>query len=224
MSGNNFGEFLKDLRIRHGYKTQKQLAEVSGISQTTLSRIEAGNQRPQPETLRILAEHLRPYTFGQLMEQAGYFEGLNSSDRNFVVDLFDEEEDFELETNIRRVVDSISKEGKFNDNVIVFLKTELEPMFEAEGWTDVEFTPAEIKQLSKELNAEYKKYLFEGLVRASKITGAQNNKSVTDLLSDEKNSTIAAHHDGEDWTEEELEEIERFKQFVKMKRGPRAGE
>ena len=30
--------------------------------------------------------------------------------------------------------------------------------------------------------------------------------------------TIAAHKDGEDWTEEELEEIERFKQFVKMKR------
>ncbi|WP_246354637.1 XRE family transcriptional regulator [Paenibacillus phytohabitans] len=37
-------------------------------------------------------------------------------------------------------------------------------------------------------------------------------------------STIAAHHDGEEWTEEELEEIERFKQFVKMKRGPRTEE
>jgi len=30
--------------------------------------------------------------------------------------------------------------------------------------------------------------------------------------------TIAAHKDGE-WTEEELEEIEKFKEFVKMKRG-----
>lgn len=30
--------------------------------------------------------------------------------------------------------------------------------------------------------------------------------------------TIAAHHDGEDWTEEELEEIEKFKEFVRMKR------
>lgn len=30
--------------------------------------------------------------------------------------------------------------------------------------------------------------------------------------------TIAAHHDGEEWTEEELEEIEAFKRFVKMKR------
>lgn len=31
--------------------------------------------------------------------------------------------------------------------------------------------------------------------------------------------TIAAHHDGEDWTEEELDEIARFKEFVRMKRG-----
>lgn len=30
--------------------------------------------------------------------------------------------------------------------------------------------------------------------------------------------TIAAHHEGEDFTEEELEEIERFKEFVKMRR------
>lgn len=30
--------------------------------------------------------------------------------------------------------------------------------------------------------------------------------------------TIAAHHDGDEWSEEELEEIELFKQFVKMKR------
>lgn len=36
------------------------------------------------------------------------------------------------------------------------------------------------------------------------------NKSAT--------QTIAAHHDVEEWTEEELEEIEQFKEFVRMKR------
>lgn len=30
--------------------------------------------------------------------------------------------------------------------------------------------------------------------------------------------TVAAHFDGEEWTEEELVEIERFKEFVRMKR------
>ena len=31
--------------------------------------------------------------------------------------------------------------------------------------------------------------------------------------------TIAAHHEGDDWTEEELEDIEKFKEFVRMRRG-----
>lgn len=30
--------------------------------------------------------------------------------------------------------------------------------------------------------------------------------------------TIAAHHDGDDWTEEELEDIKKFKEFLKSKR------
>lgn len=40
------------------------------------------------------------------------------------------------------------------------------------------------------------------------------------MASGEENEiyTIAAHHEGEEWTEEELEEIERFKEFVRTKR------
>jgi transcriptional regulator with XRE-family HTH domain len=30
--------------------------------------------------------------------------------------------------------------------------------------------------------------------------------------------TIAAHHEGDEWTEEELEDIEKFKEYVKMRR------
>ncbi|MCC2248819.1 helix-turn-helix domain-containing protein [Virgibacillus sp. AGTR] len=37
----------------------------------------------------------------------------------------------------------------------------------------------------------------------------------------EDDETIAAHHDGEEWTEEELEEIEEFKRFVAMRREAR---
>ncbi|MCY8842434.1 helix-turn-helix domain-containing protein [Bacillus atrophaeus] len=46
------------------------------------------------------------------------------------------------------------------------------------------------------------------------------NVSVDYLLgrSDFHIETIAAHHDGEEWTKEELEEIERFKDFVRLKR------
>lgn len=38
------------------------------------------------------------------------------------------------------------------------------------------------------------------------------------LLGRDEIQTIAAHHDGDDWTEEELQEIEKFKEFVKMRR------
>lgn len=47
------------------------------------------------------------------------------------------------------------------------------------------------------------------------------NVSVDYLLgrTDEQEiETIAAHHDGEEWTDDELAEIERFKEFVKQKR------
>lgn len=37
-------------------------------------------------------------------------------------------------------------------------------------------------------------------------------------LDDYEPETIAAHHDGEDWTEDELNEIEEFKKYVKSKR------
>lgn len=129
----NFGEFLKRLRIQYGYRTQKQLAERSGVSQTTLSRIEAGTQKPQPETLRALAPHFPPYTFADLMNRAGYLDGADAA---------------------------------------------------SEGTS-----PAQAAH--------------------------------DDRFGDGSPRTLAAHHDEEDWTEEELAEIEQFKQFVRMKRNNR---
>lgn len=48
------------------------------------------------------------------------------------------------------------------------------------------------------------------------ITTDQLEKMAND--EDYEIETIAAHHDGEEWTEEELEEIERFKEFVRARR------
>lgn len=44
---------------------------------------------------------------------------------------------------------------------------------------------------------------------------------IKNLLVDNTVHTIAAHHDGDEWTEEELEEIEEFKRFVAMRRKAR---
>ncbi|MCR8844076.1 helix-turn-helix domain-containing protein [Paenibacillus sp. SC116] len=129
MKHDHFGDILKHLRKDSGFKTQKQLSESSGISQTTLSRIEAGIQKPMPDTLKMLAKYLQTSTYEQLMEKAGYFE----------------------------------KKLSYEDTIIEDKST----------------------LINERTHEPY---------------------------------TLAAHHDGEDWTEEELEEIERFKQFVKSKR------
>ena len=39
-----------------------------------------------------------------------------------------------------------------------------------------------------------------------------------DINDDYEPKTIAAHHDSEEWTTEELDEIEEFKRYVKSKR------
>lgn len=35
---------------------------------------------------------------------------------------------------------------------------------------------------------------------------------------EESEQTIAAHHEGDEWTDEELQELERFKEFIRSKR------
>lgn len=42
--------------------------------------------------------------------------------------------------------------------------------------------------------------------------------TVNDVVGDAEPDTVAAHHDAEVWTEEELQEIETFKQYVLSKR------
>lgn len=212
-----FGEFLKEIRIRYGYKTQKQLADISGISQTTLSRIEAGTQRPQPETLRVLAEYLRPYTYGELMEQAGYFHGMTSDDKGFIKDLFNESE--ELHYMIIDIIDRLSKHDRFDDRAIPYLELELRPLFESEGWNDIEFIPSQIKQLNRELdsNLEYKKNVYDALKRVMNLflSESKRTKEERDIAADlerminelESNEALAFHGEPMDEETKELMKI-----------------
>ena len=54
--------------------------------------------------------------------------------------------------------------------------------------------------------------------RALGITVEQLEEMANRLDKGDDIQTIAAHHEGEEWTEEELAEIERFKEFVRMRR------
>jgi transcriptional regulator with XRE-family HTH domain len=68
----NIGKKIELLRIKHGFKSQRQLALKSNISSATLSRIESGLQNPNPETLMALSECLPSTTYQELMHLAGY--------------------------------------------------------------------------------------------------------------------------------------------------------
>ena len=49
---------LKDWRLR-GALTQRELAALAGVTQSTVALIEAGRQSPRPTTVRKLAHALR---------------------------------------------------------------------------------------------------------------------------------------------------------------------
>ena len=51
------GKTLKDKRIRAGF-TQQELADASGLTQTTIARIENDRTEPEVSTLRKLAKAL----------------------------------------------------------------------------------------------------------------------------------------------------------------------
>ncbi|EPY2302590.1 helix-turn-helix transcriptional regulator [Clostridium sporogenes] len=68
-----FGEFFKNIRKEKGL-SQRQLAELSHISNTEISRIESGErQNPSPNILKSIAPHLG-ISYGELMIKAGYID------------------------------------------------------------------------------------------------------------------------------------------------------
>ncbi|WP_309244139.1 helix-turn-helix transcriptional regulator [Paenibacillus sp. GbtcB18] len=98
-----------------------------------------------------------------------------------------------------------------------------------------------LDELADKVNAQYGTAINKGMLSkwennhgeprldTARVLASFFKVSLDELLElDKSNSkneieTIAAHHDGEDWTEEEMKEIEIFKQFVRSKRGQKEG-
>jgi len=93
------------------------------------------------------------------------------------------------------------------------------------------------EELADKLNAKFGTTINKGMIskwennigeprlETARILALFFNVSLDELLGiDPKQDdiqTLAAHHESEEWTEEELAEIERFKEFVRMKRRQR---
>lgn len=97
MEPKELGMYLAKIREESGFKSQRKLAEKSGISSATLSRIESGIQKPLPETLHTLSKYLN-VTYEELMKKAGYVEDYGHLRNRLVhqgIDKFSETRDLE---------------------------------------------------------------------------------------------------------------------------------
>lgn len=69
----NFGDYLKDRRKEIGL-SQRQLSELSGVSNTEISRLESGyRQNPSPKILKAIAPYLG-VSYSDLLKEAGYID------------------------------------------------------------------------------------------------------------------------------------------------------
>lgn len=139
-------------------------------------------------------------------------------------------------------LDTVKKIASNNQHDLIFSEDDF---LEAAGYTSKKQLNSARNRLYQELVERYESQGFyvyndeEGLdeIHISRATGAWHEamsldeflEEGFDLLDDyvtkyvaelgvNAPETMAAHHDGEEWTAEELAEIERFKEFIKTKR------
>jgi transcriptional regulator with XRE-family HTH domain len=78
MNLKEFGIYFAKMREKSGYRSQRELADKSGISHSTINRIEAGTHKASVETLKAVAPYLKGVTLEELLKAAGYLEDLPS--------------------------------------------------------------------------------------------------------------------------------------------------
>ncbi|MDF9844589.1 transcriptional regulator with XRE-family HTH domain [Paenibacillus sp. PastF-1] len=178
-----------------------KLAKLTGVPYTTLIKILDGTTRnPQIQSLDAIAAY-----FGVTVD---YLQGKS------IVSLIERRL-----TELNMSVEDLEKEMEFPQGMIESLDNLPPAPWDYEKGEIIDRLSKILKIDSRTLASAYARQeppVYDGpSISVEKAFGDNHSKEP---------ETIAAHHDGEEWTEEELEEIERFKQFVKMKRGPRAGE
>lgn len=205
---STLGKRIKEFRLKRGF-TQAQMADKLGMTEANFSSYERDKSMPPSEKLSQISAILGASTDYLLFGNLTYMDKIKMKSEI-------------LDENIRT-------SGDFEDT----LKDLIRIILKFEGIIDEEQAIA--------FGLDGLKYAYEHYdpsKGARFSTFAQRcieneiilraRKMGIDLISELNNrykqetETIAAHHDGEDWTEEELEEIERFKEFVRMKRAQRS--
>lgn len=102
------GEFIRGLREGKGF-SQRQLAELTKVSNTEISRLESGERKsPSPNILKAIAPYL-DVSYGELMTKAGYIE--EKLDREKFTEHIWKREDGVLEDTYRMAKDIYDKDS-----------------------------------------------------------------------------------------------------------------
>lgn len=197
---NIFGKRLAELRQKKGL-SQYEFAEKIGFSRGQVGNYEQGRREPDYETLNKIANFFKVsvdyllgrgdiYDIGWALKKERERQGISLKELAKYLNI---QEDLLSQYEL----DEIPIPSDIAEDIVSYLGMSYPAFLVKYDMWDEEIPEA--------FDGDVDAYLkFE----EAKFKDAMNNQP----------DTLAAHHDGEDWTEEELEEIERFKEFVRMKR------
>jgi transcriptional regulator with XRE-family HTH domain len=194
----DIGKQIDKLLSRHKI-TRLKLSKDTGIPYTTLTQIINGRTKnPQIKALETIADYFQ-VSINYLLGKSIYAlieERLNE---------------------LNMTVPQLEKDMEYPQGMIESLDT-LPPMpHDYEKGELIDKLSKTLKMDPKLLATAFARQeppVYEG----STLTPLEAFRELEKDFGQEDIGTVAAHHDGEDWTEEELEEIERFKEFVRSKR------
>lgn len=107
-----YGDFIKKHRIASGFKSQRKLADKSGVDNSTISRIEKEIQIPEVETLKQLAPYLTSTSLVELMVVCGYWDEEELLD----IDSFENQKDEEKKESPSKIEED-STETEFIEKI-----------------------------------------------------------------------------------------------------------
>lgn len=87
MDLKEFGRYFAELRKESGFKSQRQLALKSEVSNGTIARIESGTHKATPDTLFSLCKHLKGMPYMDMLAKLGYLKTDNETEMNEILKL-----------------------------------------------------------------------------------------------------------------------------------------
>ncbi|CAM3774974.1 hypothetical protein PALA111701_25390 [Paenibacillus lactis] len=206
---STLGKRIKEFRLKRGY-TQSQMAEKLGMTEANFSSYERDKSMPPSEKLSQISSILGASTDYLLFGKLTHLDKIRMQSE-FLDDTIKSSSDFEdaLKYLFRTI---IKYEGLINEEqAITYGLDGLKRAYEY-------YDPSKGASFSTFVQ----RCIENEIILRARQDGIDLIKGLESRYRQEiETETIAAHHDGEDWTKEELEEIEQFKEFVRMRRKQR---